>query len=265
METGRISLVSGAADGENGDGDSFGPSISADGRHVVFHSRAANLVPGDENGVADVFIKDMEDGSIRRVSEVSSMAGGRADSYNGVVSDDGSMVAFISAADNLVPGDTNGREDILLRDMDSEAITLVSVGAAGINADGASSRPAITADGHRIAFDSVATSLFEGDDAKCVSGNKTPSCSDVLIKDLANDSIILASADKKGVQGNWNSYSPSISGDGRYVAFASEASNLVGGDADACSDAGESWNCSDIFVKDTESGKIEMVSSASPE
>jgi Tol biopolymer transport system component len=265
METGRISLVSGTAGGENGDGDSFGPSISADGRYVVFHSRAANLVPGDDNDVVDVFIKDIEDGSIRRVSEVASMVGGRADSYNGVVSADGSKVAFISVADNLVPGDANGKEDIFVRDMDTEEITLVSVGAAGIIAEGASSRPAITADGLRVAFDSVATNLFEGDDAKCVTGNKTPSCSDVLIKDMGNDSIMLVSADKNGAQGNWNSYSPSASDDGRYVAFASEASNLVGGDADACSDEGESWNCSDIFVKDTESGKIEMVSSASPE
>lgn len=265
LATGTTELVSAAVDGEGGDGDSFGPSVSADGRYVVFHSRAANLVPGDTNGATDVFIKDTRDGSIERVSGIQGGIGGNTDSYNAAVSADGTRVVFISAADNLVSGDANGKEDIFVRDMQTGVIELVSLSASGIVANGNSSRPAIAADGGSVGFDTTASSLFGGDTAKCGESDQAASCSDVLLKNLVDDSMVLISADEDGGQGNWNSYSPSLSTDGRRVAFRSEAANLVRGDGDSCSDGTTSWNCSDIFVKDIVSGKVEKVSSPTPD
>jgi len=260
LETGAVTLLSAAAAGEPGDGDSFGPSISADGRFVAFHSRAGNLVPGESNGVPDVYVKDTLDGSIERVSEVTGGIGGLADSYNASISADGRLVAFISAADNLVPGDANGREDIFVRDMESGVIKLVSISASGVVAGGNSSRPAMAGDGGSVAFDTTAASLYPGDTARCGENDGAPSCSDVLLKDLGDDSVLLVSGDSDGAQGNWNSYSPSVSADGALVAFASEASNLVRGDRDACSDATGSFNCSDIFLREIASGKVTRIS-----
>lgn len=260
VATGKTELVSAAVDGMSGNGDSFGPAVSADGRHVVFHSQATDLVPGDNNGVTDVFVWDMRDNSVARVSELEDGIGGNSDSYNAAVSADGALVAFVSAADNLVSGDANGKEDIFVKDMRTGAVTLVSGSAAGVAADGNSTRPAIAADGSRVGFDTTATSLFAGDTARCGAGDSAASCFDVLVKSLADGTVALASADKKGAQGNWNSYSPSLSADGRLVAFRSEASNLVKGSENTCSDGASFWNCSDIFVKDVESGKIQRIS-----
>ncbi|MHB0915347.1 MAG: TolB family protein [Thermoleophilia bacterium] len=259
VATGKTELVSAAVDGASGNGDSFGPAVSADGRHVVFHSQATDLVAGDTNGVTDVFAWDMRDGSIVRVSELEGGIGGNSDSYNAAISADGALVVFVSAADNLVSGDANDMEDIFIRDMRTGAIELVSGTAAGI-ADGNSTRPAISADGSHVGFDTSATTLFDGDAARCGRGAQAASCFDVLLKSLAEGTVALVSADKQGAQGNWNSYAPSLSADGRLVVFRSEASNLVKGRADACTDGTSTWNCSDIFLKDVESGKIQRVS-----
>lgn len=265
LASGKTELVSATADGEAGDGDSFGPSLSADGRYVVFHSRASNLVPRDTDGDVDVFIKDTRDGSIVRVSAIDGGIGGNADSYNGVVSADGRRVAFVSAADNLVAGDANDAEDIFVKDLDTGAIELVSRSVTGSAANGNSARPAIAGDGSRVAFDTVASSLYGGDTAKCGEGDRAASCADVLVKGLADGMVILVSADGDGAQGNWNSFAPALSADGSRVAFSSEASNLAGGDSDACSDGSSSWNCSDIFLKDIASGATLKISSTAPE
>jgi Tol biopolymer transport system component len=260
LDTGAVVLISSSASGESGNGDSFGPSLSADGRYVAFHSRADNLVPDDTNNAPDVFVKDTEDGSIERVSEIAKDIGGNSDSYNAVISDKGDKVAFISAADNLKAGDANGKEDIFVSDLQTGVIKLVSLSASGIVANGNSTRPAMAPDGDSVAFDTLATSLVADDSAKCGESDEAASCSDILLKNLLVDTIMLISSDNDGAQGNWNSYSPSLSADGQMVAFVSEASNLVRGDGDACSDENSTWNCSDIYLKDLDSGKIDKIS-----
>ena len=95
--------------------DSFDPAISADGRFVAFSSDATNLVPGDTNGTADVFVRDRQTGTTRRVSVGPGGAQGNGDSVDPALSADGRFVAFESDATNLVPGDTNGVDDVFVR------------------------------------------------------------------------------------------------------------------------------------------------------
>ena len=118
LQTGRTTRVSVATDGQQGNSDSGYPSISADGRFVVFHSYATNLVPGDTNDAVDVFLHDCRTGVTSRVSVSSSGAQANGDSsYHFAISPRGDKVAFISDATNLVPGDTNGKTDVFLRQL----------------------------------------------------------------------------------------------------------------------------------------------------
>jgi archaellum component FlaF (FlaF/FlaG flagellin family) len=112
--TGQTTRVSVASDGTEGNGDSWAPSISADGRYVAFTSRASNLVPGDTNGTWDVFVHDRVTGQTTRVSVASDGTEGNGASEFPSISADGRYVAFISEASNLVPGDTNDKRDIFV-------------------------------------------------------------------------------------------------------------------------------------------------------
>jgi hypothetical protein len=113
--TGQTELLSVSSTGEQGDGESFPSAISADGRYVAFHSYATNLVPGDTNGTYDVFVHDRETGATERVSIGSAGEQGNGQSLWADMSPDARCVAFSSDASNLVPGDTNGATDILVR------------------------------------------------------------------------------------------------------------------------------------------------------
>jgi len=220
------------------------PSISADGRFVAFTSYADNLVAGDTNGERDVFVRDRSSGTTERVSVDSSGAEGndRSGYFGSSISSDGRYVAFESFATNLVPGDTNGWEDVFVRDRLSGTTELVSLGAAGTQADAASSLPSISAHGRFVAFQSDATNLVAGD---------TNGTGDVFVRDRLSGTTVLVSTDSVGALGNSDSTFPSISADGRCVAFASAATNLVAGDTNA------SW---DMFVRDLGNGTTERVS-----
>src|SRR5260370_1067500 len=100
-----------------------GPSISADGRYVAFRSDASNLVPGDTNGTEDVVVRSLQAGAIASVSTNAGGDQGNSFSSNPSISADGRYVAFISGAFNLVPGDTNGTQDVFVRDLQTGAIT----------------------------------------------------------------------------------------------------------------------------------------------
>jgi Tol biopolymer transport system component len=141
-------------------------------------------------------------------------------------------VAFISEASNLVPGDTNAVQDIFVRDTAKGRTTRVSVSSAGTQANDASYDPSISADGRYVAFRSYASTLVAGD---------TNGWGDIFVRDTAKGRTIRVSLSSEGGQGNLDSDWASISADGRYVAFSSEASNLVAGDTN---------ETSDIFVRD---------------
>jgi hypothetical protein len=154
--TERVSL---GRDGVQGNGFSFSSTgsrpLSADGRFVAFDSFATNLVPGDTNNRRDVFVRDRQGGTTRRVSLGSGGAQGNGDSVLPSISAGGRFVAFISGATNLVPGDTNGFIDVFVRDRQAGTTERVSLGPDGVQGNGGDSR--------FVAFTSGATNLVPGD------------------------------------------------------------------------------------------------------
>jgi Tol biopolymer transport system component len=219
--------------GNQADRNSDGASISADGRFVAFNSDASNIVPGDTNNSFDIFLRDRLTNTTTLVSVDSAGNQGNRFSYNPSISADGRFVAFSSFASNIVPGDTNGDSDIFVRDTLTNTTTLVSVDSAGNQGNSQSFITSISADGRFVAFTSNASNIVPGDT------NDDP---DIFVRDTLTNTTTRVSVDSAGNQANYNSYNPSISADGRFVAFNSVASNIVPGDAN---------NSFDIFVRDT--------------
>jgi Tol biopolymer transport system component len=244
--TERVS-VSSAGEQGNGYSDSFDRSISADGRFVAFASVSSDLVPGDTNGEADVFVRDRQLGTTERISVSSSGEEGNDGSgYYGLgMSLDGRFVVFQSDATNLVPGDTNGERDVFLRDRQQGITERVSLSSSGEQADGWSFVPVVSPDGRFVTFDSDATNLVPDD----TNGER-----DVFVRDRLAGTTERVSVSSSGGQANGRSYRPSISADGRFVAFESFASNLVPGDTN-----GER----DVFERDRQFGTTERVSVSS--
>lgn len=228
--TTRVSVAPGNTGGNS---DSANPSISADGRYVAFDSLATNLVAGDTNGRYDVFLRDTATNTTTRVSVASDGTEGDNDSLNPSMSADGRYVAFHSAAANLVPGDENIDRDIFVRDTVANTTTRVSVASDGTETSGDSDLPSISADGGHVAFFSFAENLVPDD---------TNAAVDVFVRDIAGNSTTRVSVATDGTEGDAHSLIPSISADGRYIAFDSLATNLVAGDTNAARD---------VFVRDT--------------
>jgi Tol biopolymer transport system component len=240
------SRVSVDAAGMQGNKYSKSPSISADGRFVAFESAASVLVPGDTNGVVDVFVRDRQTGAIERVSVDSSGVQGNDISIYPSISADGRYVAFLSAASNLVAGDTNGVLDMFVHDRQTGVTERVSVDSVGTQGDGSCfSPPAMSADGRYVVFESSATNLVPGD---------TNGAEDVFVHDRQTGATERVSVASDGTQGNALSGFASISADGRYVAFVSFAGNLVPGDTNGHYD---------VFVRDRQNGTTERVSVSS--
>jgi archaellum component FlaF (FlaF/FlaG flagellin family) len=235
--------VSTDATGGEGNGDSYRPSLSVDGHFLAFHSDASDLVPGDTNGLRDIFVHDRTTGTTERVSLDS--AGGQADgdSFYPSISADGRWTVFWSYATNLVPGDTNGFVDVFLHDRLSGATERVNVSSteAQANQDSGSSF-AISADGRWVAFESFATNLIFSD---------TNGRTDAFVRDRVNGVTERVSVDSSGMQANGDSYPTSLSAEGRYVAFWSQADNLVPGDTN---------KVADVFVRDRQNDTTERVS-----
>ncbi|MBI2206099.1 MAG: hypothetical protein HYU41_19860 [Candidatus Rokubacteria bacterium] len=134
--TGTTQRMSVASDGTQGNAYSDIPAISADGRYVAFFSPATNLVAGDTNGHADVFVRDRETGTTQRVSVATGGTQGHNQSYPSGISADGWYVAFYSLASNLVAGDTNGRVDAFVHDRQTGTTERVSVASDGTQGNG---------------------------------------------------------------------------------------------------------------------------------
>jgi cold shock CspA family protein len=240
--TGEVSRVSVNSAGIESNSDSCCRSVSADGRVVAFSSYASNLVPDDTNGRYDVFVHDRATRETWRVSVDSSGYEGNGYSWTPSLSANGRFVAFQSTASNLVAGDTNSRSDIFLHDRVTGATSRVSVDSAGAQANGGSLEyPSISADGRFVAFESGASNLVPGDT------NATP---DVFVHDRASGATSRVSVSSAGVQGNSESGYPSISADGRFVAFQSYATNLVPDDTNLAQD---------VFVHDVAPVRLSRV------
>ncbi len=195
----------------NGRGTSYASDISADGRYVLFDSYASSLVPGDTNQSRDVFVFDRDTDSIERLTD------GNNGSYAGGMSDDGRWVVLYSFATNLVPDDTNGYRDAFLFDRDTDTLTRLTAG------NGAALTPSISGDGLWVSFYSGASNLVPNDRNKV---------RDVFLYDVATATTT------RLTNGNAASYAASkaLSGDGRYLTFWSDASNLLPGDTNGRSD-----------------------------
>ncbi|GAA3378104.1 PD40 domain-containing protein [Streptomyces sannanensis] len=255
-------------------------ALSADGRFVAFTSKAANLVPGDTNGVMDVFVRDRTSGTTERVSVSGSGAQGTAASHQGhlVISPDGRYVAFSSDADNLVPGDANGKADLFLRDRQTGSTTRI---ASGYNA-GWSYAVSFSPDGRYLAHEVPKSGVVLRDlvtgttenlgsfsvyglslsaDARSVAfasadstlvPNDTNEDADIFVLDRQTSAITRVSVNSAGQQAlsYTGSTAPSISADGRFVAFESGADNLVRYDTN---------QSDDIFVRDRQNNTTERV------
>ncbi len=202
------------------------PSLSGDTRFVAFESADGALVAGDSNHSLDVFVRDLVAGtneliSAHRPTLHSLTPNGPSLLSAFSPSADGRLVAFASGADNLVADDTNGYLDVFVRDMATGSSILVSADPAGLNGNGLSFEPAMGGDGRYVAFTSHATNLATGD---------TNKASDVFVRDLQNGTTILASLRTNGTgAANSNSYSPTLSTDGRWLLFHSQAKDLASG------------------------------------
>jgi hypothetical protein len=242
--TERVSVSTG---GGQANGCSDLPAISADGRYVSFESYATDLVASDTNGKADVFVHDRLTGATERIS-LSSVGGqGDDDSSYSALSSNGRYVAFDSYATNLVAGDTNACRDVFVHDRDTDATERVSLPSGGGEANNGCAWPSISSNGRYVGFTSCATNLVAGDT------NVAP---DVFVRDRTLSTTERVSVSSGGAEGDSCSMigRPALSGDGRYVAFESPATNLVAGDTNAVHD---------IFVRDRVSDTTERVSLSS--
>ncbi len=202
-------------------------SYSNDGRYIVFESDASNLISGDTNGLSDVFWIDTQTMAISKLSVGLSSSQANGQSFEPRISGDGNYVVFASFATNLVASDTNDTADIFVVTLSTGAISRVSVSTGGTQSSGPSGEPSISDDGNLVTFTSLATNLVASD---------TNAVRDVFLRNRSGATTTRVSVNSSSTQGDKDSYEPHISGDGAYVAFTSDSTNLIGSDSNACSD-----------------------------
>ena len=250
--SGVTTRVSVDSRGRQANGASGDPAISADGRYVAFTSNASNLVRGDTNRLADVFVRDLHTGRTSRVSVTARGVQARCtlaycESTEPVLSANGRFVAFQSSATNLVPHDTNRLSDVFVHDLRTGRTERVSVTSAGKQAgrdrtNNGSNAPAISATGRFVAFHSADSNLVKGD---------TNRVFDIFLHDRKTGRTTRVSVGARGQANAESLGAVAISANGRYVAFASLASNLTPGDANEITDA---------FVRDLRTNRITLAS-----
>jgi Tol biopolymer transport system component len=230
--------------GAQGDLASQTSVISADGRFVAFRSDATNLVSGDTNAATDVFVRDLVSGTTELASVASGGWQGSGWSADAAISADGRIVVFLSAAPDLVAGDSNGLVDVFARDRLLGTTERVNVSSAGAQANAGPFNCSVSGDGRFVAFASNATNLVAGD------SNGVRDC---FVRDRLLGTTELLSLDSSGAQGDGDSgiFACALSLDGRCVAFTSRATNLVAGDTN---------QAQDVFVRDRLNGTTERVS-----
>ena len=246
-QTGETTLITSTTDGSpsNDNGSRFTPpGVSDDGNIVSFVSNSTNLVPGASEDGWYVFARNRSAGTTLRVGLVGG--GGHSGSERPLsMTGDGRFVAFESYSENL--GNGLPRYQIFVRDMQTAGMTLVSVASDGTPGDHDGLAPSLSSDGRFVAFESRSTSLVVGD----TNGWNPCYGDDIFVHDLATEETTRVSVDSSGAQANCDSHLPSVSADGRYVAFSSLASNLVPDDTNGAND---------VFVHDRQTGETTRVS-----
>jgi archaellum component FlaF (FlaF/FlaG flagellin family) len=260
--TERISVGSDEAQGNSG---SHSPSISSEGRFVAFVSTASNLVPGDTNGVDDVFVRDLVAGTTERVSLRSNGAQGNSSTTQTGISADGRWVAFSSFATNLVPRDTNGLFDVFIHDRQAGRTERVSVSSNEAQGDAPSTSPSVSGNGELVAFKSTATNLVPSDTNDRMDAfvrDRTARTTERVSVNSAEEQANGGSEDGAGI--GFPPTGPDITASGRFVAFHSSATNLVPGDTNTCPPVfdAEPGRCPDVFVRDRVAGTTVRVNVA---
>jgi Tol biopolymer transport system component len=252
---------------------SYSPSVSANGNYVAFQTLSNLQRDGDRNGMEDIFRRDIANATTTPVSLAADGTYGNNRSYAPDMTADGATIVFESLATNFVPGDANNAPDIYLRDMTAATTTRITAGAGGVDANGASFRPAISANGAYIAFCSRATNLVAGETGGAANAflferatgtftkipidsntNTIGGCERVAIDDLGQTVAVSALTDNTGrvftydrasattteliptADGSSGLSGLAISGDGRFVAFDSGATNLISDDSNRSRD-----------------------------
>jgi Tol biopolymer transport system component len=239
---GAITIVSHRPDGHPGNNESYEGTISGDGRFVAFYSYANDLVAGDTNNSVDVFVTDRLSGAVERVSIGTDGVQGNGYSYSASLSRDGRYVTFLSSASNLVAGDTNGVDDVFLRDRALGLTLRLSVGAGGVQANSDAIAARIDAQGRLVCFVSSATNLVPDD----ANGSN-----DVFVRDVLQSTTALISRTPGGQPGNGSAEDCAIAADSGAVAFTSDASNLTATDPNGAS--------RDVFVYEPSAGAIARI------
>ena len=213
--------------GNQGNGNSSEPAIALDGNQIAFSSTATNFATGDGNSRSDIFLRNLSARTTTLVSANRIGRSGNGGSFDPAVSETGRFVVFWSDASDLVTGDTNGRSDVFLRDIGTKTTYRVSVNSNSQQGNGDSRFESISRDGSFVAFASAASNLVPGD---------TNQAYDLFVRDRRADRTLRVSVDSRGQQANGASLDAILSGDGRYIAYSSEASNLVSGDTNGVQD-----------------------------
>ena len=240
--TKKITRVSVNDSGKPGDKQSFGASISSDGRYVAFISDATNLVEGDTNDKQDVFVRDRKKGTTVRISVSNVGEQANADCHEVVITADGRVLAFSSISSTLDENINNRSADIFLCDREAQFVRRITRSRDGYEADHDSGEPSISANGRFVAFYSHATNITPKDT------NLAP---DIYLFDSLTGTTELISVASNRMIGNRDSRRPRVSADGRFVVFESWADNLVVDDQN---------ETPDIFLRDRESKKTICVS-----
>lgn len=253
--------VSVSSEGTQGNGASWHPHISADGRYVTFASTANNLVSDDVNEVRDIFVHDLSTSETTRVSVSTAGVAGNGDSYAPFISSKGRYVTFTSTASNLVPDDTNACgvsgeytdghcPDVFVHDRETEATERVSLDGNGNQVDGESgydSRPSISDDGRYVAFNQFDPVTYTGGRADRV-----------YLRDRQECITTLVSVDNTGRPLDDNAFEPTISADGRRIAFVSQDAPTVDGVKVECQSV--SHSCVYAYVRDVATGGTVLAS-----
>ncbi|MEU1674412.1 hypothetical protein ABZ752_20635 [Streptomyces roseifaciens] len=253
LRTGRTELISAASDGTPADSWSSSPSISGDGRYVVFDS-GADLAPGSNPAGSDVFVRDRRTG--RTEVLVANRTGGSGSNHSAAISTTGRYVAFVSGRDDLVPGDTNQREDVFVLDRRSGTTQRVSAASDGTQADGMSGYPVISADGSRIGFRTAARNLAPETAGK--PGSRRPAADlarpglyGFYVHDLRTGRTERAAETHDGLQALVTG-GTGLSPDGRYALFSSPEQVV----------ADDTNGAQDVYAKDLQTGTTRRLSLA---
>lgn len=248
MNTGTTSIVDTSASGSAANNASQLPSVSADGQFVVFNSYANNLVSSPTlsggGGTQYIYLKNMSTGTVQLVSMgLSSTAPNGASQAGGgdgsSISCEGRYVVFYSSATNLTSDEPSTvSDDVFVADMLSGTTTDIT-----LNENGESGTPSISCDGSYVAFGSTSTNLVSGLTVSNGYGN-------AYVYDMINGTTDLVSQATDGTQGNATSWSPTVSDDGRYVAFNSYATNLT---------SGVTGSNNHVYLRDRQSGTTELL------